>query len=123
MELLDAPSGNYRFYTRSDDGVRLYLDGALVIDNPGVDQVLSIYAGTRGYMDKVPITEVTKWEAAYLQFIREQKHEIWQDIDQSRDITDFDRSSGRSPKLDAAIAEFIPQYAGKRKEEEATAAV
>ncbi|MGE0486831.1 MAG: DUF6701 domain-containing protein [Gammaproteobacteria bacterium] len=26
-------SGNYRFYTRSDDGVRLYLDGALVIDN------------------------------------------------------------------------------------------
>ncbi len=88
-----------------------------------VDQVLSIYAGTRGYMDKVPVNEVVNWEAMFLQFIREQKHEIWQDIDQSKDITDFEKASGRSPKLDAAIKEFIPQYEGKRKKEDATVAV
>jgi F-type H+-transporting ATPase subunit alpha len=83
-----------------------------------VDQVLSIYAGTRGYLDKVPVTEVTQWETEFLQFVREQKHEIWQDIDQSKDLTDFDKASGRSPKLDAAIKEFTLQYAGKRKEEQ-----
>jgi PKD repeat protein len=29
---LDFPEGRYRFYTRTDDGVRLWIDGAMIID-------------------------------------------------------------------------------------------
>ena len=38
-----------------------------------VDQVLIIYAGTRGHLDKVPITEVQDWEKQFLTFMHHQK--------------------------------------------------
>ena len=41
-----------------------------------VDQVLIIYAGTRGHLDKVPVKEVPAWEKAFITFIRDQKPEI-----------------------------------------------
>ena len=37
---IDVPStGSYTFYTNSDDGSRLYIDGALVVDNDGLHAV------------------------------------------------------------------------------------
>src|SRR6187431_2053739 len=45
-----------------------------------IDQVLMIYAGTRGHLDKVPAKEVQAWEKAFLTFIHDQKQEIWDDI-------------------------------------------
>ena len=41
-----------------------------------IDEVLSIYAGTRGHLDKIPRTEVAQWEKEFLAFMREQKFEI-----------------------------------------------
>ena len=37
------------------------------------DQVLSIYAGTHGHLDKVPLKEVHAWEEGFLKFIREEQ--------------------------------------------------
>ena len=37
------------------------------------DQVLSIYAGTRGHLDKIPLKEVHAWEEGFLKFVREEK--------------------------------------------------
>ena len=45
-----------------------------------IDQVLMIYAGTRGHLDKVPAKEVQAWEKAFLTFIHDQKQEIWNDM-------------------------------------------
>src|SRR6476619_1573761 len=42
-----------------------------------IDQVLMIYAGTRGHLDKIPAKEVQAWEKAFLTFIHDQKQEIW----------------------------------------------
>ena len=44
-----------------------------------IDQVLVIYAGTRGHLDKVPVNEVQEWEKQFLTFMRDQKPEIWDD--------------------------------------------
>ena len=41
-----------------------------------VDQVMSIYAGSEGYLDAVPIKEVSRWEEQFLTFIRERKPEV-----------------------------------------------
>ncbi len=41
-----------------------------------VDQVMSIFAGTHGFLDDVPIRDVPRWEAAFLTFIRERKPEL-----------------------------------------------
>ena len=37
------------------------------------DQVLSIYAGTRGHLDKIPLGEVHDWEDGIPPFMHEEK--------------------------------------------------
>src|SRR5204862_4453606 len=37
------------------------------------DQVMIIYAGTRGFLDKIPRNQVSAWESQFLAFMHEQK--------------------------------------------------
>src|SRR3989442_10380321 len=37
------------------------------------DQVIVIYAGAKGYLDKVPIKQVAAWETQFLRYLKEQK--------------------------------------------------
>ena len=41
-----------------------------------IDQVLVIFAGTRGYLDKVPVERVQDWEEKFLTFMSDQKSEV-----------------------------------------------
>jgi F-type H+-transporting ATPase subunit alpha len=49
-----------------------------------VDQVLSLYAGTNGYLDDVPVAQVSAWERAFLDFMRDRKSEIRTKLDQTK---------------------------------------
>jgi len=40
------------------------------------DQVISIYAGSNGYLDTVPVNRVAEAEGLLLTFVREQKSEV-----------------------------------------------
>ena len=82
-----------------------------------VDQVLIIFAGTRGYLDKVPVKEVAAWEKAFLTFMRDQKPEIRNKILETKDLDD-----ATMKEVTAAIGEFQAQYA-RGKSEPATARV
>jgi F-type H+-transporting ATPase subunit alpha len=73
-----------------------------------IDQVLSIYAGTRGHLDKVPVTRVAEWERDFLAFVREQKSEIRKSIEETKDLND-----ATAQALEAAIRDFQVQFAGK----------
>ena len=75
-----------------------------------VDQIFSIYAATRGHFDQVSTDEVSAWEEQFLSFMREQKSEIWKELDETKKIGDLDKGTGKSPSFEAAIAEFVPQY-------------
>ncbi len=75
-----------------------------------IDEVLSIYAGTRGHLDKIPRTEVAGWEKDFLAFMREQKSEIRNKIVETKKLDDDTAAA-----LDKAIAEFQAQYATKKK--------
>ena len=66
------------------------------------DQVLSIYAGTRGLFGQgARRRKSTTWEEAFLQFMREQKQGLWQKITDSaaarRPTTAGRRRTRRSP--------------------------
>jgi F-type H+-transporting ATPase subunit alpha len=50
-----------------------------------VDQILSIFAGTQGYLDKVPINHVRQWEESFLRFMREQRSDLWKMVDENKD--------------------------------------
>jgi F-type H+-transporting ATPase subunit alpha len=76
-----------------------------------VDQVLSIYAGTRGHLDKVPLDQVDAWEKGFHQFMREQKSEVRRVIEETKKLED-----DTAKQLEAAIAEFQKQFASSRSE-------
>ena len=53
-----------------------------------IDQVLSIYAGTEGYLDDVPIKDVSRFEAEFLRFMREEKSELRGLLERDQKMTD-----------------------------------
>jgi F-type H+-transporting ATPase subunit alpha len=64
-------------------------------------QVMILYAGTNGYVDKVPVGRVSEWEAAFLRFMDMQYPAVGQSILAEGRITDENEKA-----LRAAIAEF-----------------
>jgi F-type H+-transporting ATPase subunit alpha len=69
------------------------------------DQVMSLYAGTEGYLDDVPVKEVQRWEAEFLRFVRERKADLRNKLDREKKMTD-EVVSG----LKAALTEFKQHY-------------
>lgn len=53
-----------------------------------IDEVLVIFAGTRGYLDKVPVERVQEWEDKFLTFMHDQKPEVRKAIGDKKDLTD-----------------------------------
>jgi F-type H+-transporting ATPase subunit alpha len=51
------------------------------------DQVMIIFAGTKGYLDKIPQKQVSAWEEQFLRFMREQKSQIRNAIMKERKLT------------------------------------
>ena len=70
-----------------------------------VDEVLVIYAGTRGHLDKVAVNRVQEWEKTFLTFIADQKPEIRQAIIDSKDLSD-----DTIQQIEAALKEFNAQH-------------
>ena len=53
-----------------------------------VDQVMSIYAGAEGYLDEVPIKEVSRWEAEFLKFVHDQRPKLREALLRERKLSD-----------------------------------
>ena len=70
------------------------------------DQVLSIFAGTRGFLDDLPLSQVGQWEEEFLQFMRDQNNEIVEELNQTQDLTDE-----LVAKITAAIEAFQANFA------------
>lgn len=81
-----------------------------------VDQVMSIYAGTRGYMDKIPRKNIHLWEKEFLDFMREQKSEIRNKLLETKKLDD-----DTEKQLVEAIKVFQHQYDTARAKEKAEA--
>jgi F-type H+-transporting ATPase subunit alpha len=72
-----------------------------------VDQVMIIYAATKGFLDKVERPKVQSWESQFLTFMREQKPEVRNALVKEEQLTaDIIKS------LEAAIKEFGYQFKG-----------
>ncbi len=69
------------------------------------DQVLSIYAGTRGFLDDVPIAGVSAWEQAFLKYMHDRRQELIDELASVNDLTD-----DIAEKLKAAIQDFKAGY-------------
>ncbi|TWT45141.1 ATP synthase subunit alpha [Phycisphaerae bacterium RAS1] len=63
-----------------------------------LDQVLSIHAGARGFLDDVPLNRVAEFEAALLKHYRDEHPEIRAELEKSPKLTD---------ELDARLKEIV----------------
>ena len=68
-------------------------------------QVVSIWAGTNGYLDIVPVADVRRFEAEFLDFVGRSHQGIYDAITQSGKLGD-----DTIEQLKAAIAEFAKQF-------------
>ena len=74
------------------------------------DQVVSIYAGTKGYFDTIPVNRVAQAEKELLQFMREQKSEVRDTIINTKSLDDATEAL-----LKTALQEFLVQWAAAGK--------
>src|SRR5690349_14915320 len=73
---------------------------------PVEEEVVSIFAGTRGYLDKVDIGAVTRFEASMLSELKSKKGGILQSIREKREVTaDIEK------ELKAILDEFSKSFA------------
>ena len=68
-------------------------------------QVAAIYAGTQGFVDKVPTARVREWEAGFVRFLKSERPGVVEEIEQKQALDDalFER-------LKAAISTFNHQF-------------
>src|SRR5204862_1517751 len=70
-----------------------------------VDQVMIIFAGAKGSLDKVPAKQVASWEEQFLRFMKEQMPEVRNQLVKERKL-----SPEMEQKLLKASETFVPQY-------------
>jgi F-type H+-transporting ATPase subunit alpha len=70
-----------------------------------VDQVMSIFAGSEGYLDDVPVKGVQRWETEFHTFMREQKTAVRDRLAREKKLTDAIVAD-----LKAALNEFKQFY-------------
>jgi F-type H+/Na+-transporting ATPase subunit alpha len=86
-----------------------------------LDEVLSIYAGTRGHLDKLPREQVAQWEHEFLTFMHDQKPEVVAKLRETKKL-DLDKKTNTNAEIEAAIAQFQQQYALQHAPKEKAAA-
>jgi len=73
---------------------------------PFEEQVVSIFAGTNGYVDSVPVADVVRYEAALLADMRANHKDVLKAIRDSKDLGDDTKA-----KLKAALDQFAKTFA------------
>ena len=77
-----------------------------------VDQLIMLFAGTQGHLDTLPVDKVGRWESEFLEFIHNQKSDVWNLIRDNADQGSTFKSDDDqcSQALVAAIEEFTKQF-------------
>ncbi len=75
------------------------------------EQVCVVYAGTRGFLDKIPENEVTRYEAELLRFLHAEHETLLKDIREKKDISK-DGSKGKiEDMIKSALEAFGKTFA------------
>ena len=72
---------------------------------PWVDQVLSIFAATNGYLDDQPLNALSKFETEFLNFIQTKKADLRKSIEEAGKIDD-----AAETELKSALDEFVQAF-------------
>src|SRR5215468_4624849 len=93
--------------TRGERMVELLKQGQFV-PLPVEDQVISIWAGSNGYLDDLPVAAVRRFEAEWLAFVKKEYGEVIHNIRTARAMSDEDQK-----RLNEACKAFKTQGSGR----------
>ena len=83
----DLDASTRRQLERGQRLVELLKQGQYV-PMPVERQVLSIYAGTNGYLDEIPVEAVREYEEEMLRFVDEQHPQVWKTFAEEKQMSD-----------------------------------
>jgi len=75
---------------------------------PVEEQVVAIFAGTKGFLDDIPVTDVRRFESELLQFVKSNHQEIFDHIREKKTLPDGDA-------LEQAVKAFKNRFAPESK--------
>ena len=52
------------------------------------EQIVAVFAGTKGYLDKVPLNQVAQWEVSFLEFMHTQKSDVYKALSDKQELTE-----------------------------------
>lgn len=70
-----------------------------------IDQVLILYAGTKGFLDQIPLKQIPKWKADFLSFVHLKGQAVWDKVNQARKL-----NPELNAEIDAILAEFNTDF-------------
>jgi len=70
---------------------------------PVEKQVAIIFAGTQGYLDKIPVEKVKDFEAAYLDYMEAQNKDLLNEIKETRELKSIE-------KFQKVTSDFVSKY-------------
>ncbi len=68
-------------------------------------QVVSLFAGTNGYLDEIPVNEVQRFEKEFLEFMSRRNADVMKTIADTKDLSDDVQK-----KLHAILKEFVNSF-------------
>jgi F-type H+-transporting ATPase subunit alpha len=71
------------------------------------EQVVVIYSGTRGYLDKVAVDQVGRFETEFLRFIHAEHKQLLEDIRKEKDIS---KNGAKGGKIEDAIKAALDTF-------------
>ena len=77
---------------------------------PVTDQVISLFAGTRGFLDELSIADVQRFERELLEFFKQRRRDVYDSLTAAGEISDQDRQG-----LEQAIGEFKDLFRASRR--------
>jgi F-type H+-transporting ATPase subunit alpha len=70
-----------------------------------IDQILILFAGTNGFLDKIPVKQVADWQDQFLAYMREQRAELRNKLAKGKKL-----NKDLETELKQAIGDFQPQF-------------
>jgi F-type H+-transporting ATPase subunit alpha len=76
---------------------------------PVEKQVLIVFAGTNGYVDKLPVESLKEFESELYRYVDENAPDIWEDIRKTRDLGDETKK-----KVEKALKAFTKSFVASK---------
>ena len=72
------------------------------------DQIMVIYAGTKGFLDDIAVDDVRRWESEFLDHVHAKKQDVWDLLDKTKDTKNAMKKADDETTI--AVTEVINDF-------------